>query len=75
MKIYILIPIKNQSARLDGKNMMLLPFTLAWIEREISALPARIRDAVRVATFGNIPRAMQKSIERYGVAHVKLPYH
>lgn len=33
--IYILIPFKNCSERLEGKNLMLFPYTLDWIRKEL----------------------------------------
>ena len=70
MKTFILIPFKNESARLTGKNMMLLPFTLEWIEKELEGL----EEEVEVHTFGCISTDKRKGIESYGVEHVRLKF-
>lgn len=74
---YILIPFKSESARLMGKNLMLLPFTLKWIEEELSrdnglSISPPFGDSVKIYTFGCVESKFRKAIESYGVEHVKL---
>ena len=69
MKNYILIPFKNESARLIGKNLMLFHFTLAWLRGEVAGL-----DNVEIYTFGNIETRWRKMLEKYGVKHIALRY-
>lgn len=74
----ILIPIKNDSKRLPEKDFFLLPFTIAWLEKEFAALPESM--PLHVYTYGwlddahldYLERILPKTICGHPVRHLQL---